>query len=240
MPTLSANLYQYTTLFVTINGDIYFENGSEEGRIDQWAMNSNNNTVVTKFSSYCYGLFVDTNNTLYCSSRCANRVVKQSLDDKSAMNITVAGTGSSGKASNELSQPWGIYVDINFDLYVADADNHRIQLFQPGQLNGTTIAGNGIPQNLMLDFPTDVVLDADGYLYIADNRHGRVIRSKSGEWQCVIGCSGRGGSAPNKLYTAYSIHFDSYGNIYVADEHNNRIQKFLLKTNSCGKYDRKL
>jgi len=237
--TICVKLTEHLTLFVPISGDIYFENGNETGRVDKWNMNSNTITFVTKFSDHCFGLFIDTNNTLYCSLMDKNRVVKKSLDDQLAAEITVAGTDLQGAASNELSEPWGIFVDINFDLYVADAGNNRIQLFQSGQRNATTVAGKGIPQSLSLHFPTDVILDADGYLYIADNKKYRVIRSGYGEWDCVIGCSGKTGSAPNELNYAYSIHFDSHGNLYIADEYNNRIQKFTLETNFCGKCDRK-
>jgi sugar lactone lactonase YvrE len=101
------------------------------------------------------------------------------------------------------------------------------------------VAGNGIPKNLTLNHPTDVIFDADGYLYIADAHNNRVIRLRDGGFQCVTGCSGKRGSAPNELRTAYSIRFDSHGNLYVADEHNYRIQKFTLATTSCGKYNRK-
>jgi hypothetical protein len=235
---LTVKLPDYTSLFVTMNGDIYFENGNEEGRIDKWTTSSASSIVAMKFSRHCYGLFIDINNTLYCSMKENNRVVKASLDGKNATEITVAGTGSSGSKSNELDMPWGIFVNTNFDLYVADPGNSRIQFFRPGELNGTTVAGNGIQKNLTLNFPTDVMLDADGYLYIADNHNGRVIRSKGVEFQCVIGCSGRRGSAPNELKDAYSIRFDSQSNLYVADEHSNRIQKFTLATSSCGKFDR--
>jgi sugar lactone lactonase YvrE len=238
--TISAKLPEYTTLFVAINGDIYFENGNETGRVDKWITNSNDSTFVTKFSDHCYGLFIDTNNTLYCSLLKERRVVKKSLDDKLATQITVAGNYGQGSVSNQLSSPSGIFVNINFDLYVADPESGRIQLFQRGQLNATTVAGNGIPHSLQLNYPTDVVLDANDYLYIADDLHNRVIRSGYGEWKCVIGCSCEQGSAPNELYNSYSIRFDSHGNIYVADEYNNRIQKFTLESNSCGKCDRKL
>jgi hypothetical protein len=231
--SISVNLFEHTALFVTINGDIYFENGDETGRIKKWTMTSNETTFVMKFSHHCLGLFVDVNNTLYCSLRNKNRVVKISLDAMNPTEITIAGTQST-------NEPWGIFIDTNFNLYVADAANHRIQLFQSGQSNGQTVAGNGIPQNLRLNWPTDVVLDADGYLYIGDAHNGRVIRSGHGRWQCMIGCSGNQGSAPNQLQQAYSLRFDTHGNLYIADESNYRIQKFTLATNSCGEYNQQL
>ena len=48
----------------------------------------------------------------------------------STTTTTVAGTGVEGSSLDMLSYPWGIYVDINLDLYVADSVNCRIQLFQ--------------------------------------------------------------------------------------------------------------
>ena len=238
MRTIPISLYKLTPLFVTINGDIYFENGDEKGRIDKWTTNSNNSLFVTKFSGYCRGLFVDLTNNLYCSLRYEHQVVKISLNETNTTNVTtVAGTDSQGDTSEKLNGPYGIFVNTNCDLYVADVWNHRIQLFRSGQRSATTVAGNGVPQDLALRFPSDVVLDANGYLYIADNQNNRIIRSGHNEWQCVIGCSGTQGSAPNQLNRAYSLRFDSLGNIYVADEFNNRIQKFSLATHSCSEYN---
>ncbi len=190
---------------------------------------------MTNFSGNCSGLFVDIQNSLYCSIRGEYRVVKVSLDGINNTVITVAGTGSGGSGSNELSGNWGIFVDIDLSLYVADQGNDRIQRFQRGQLNGTTMAGNGIPNDLTLNRPTDVTLDADGFLYIADNENHRIIRAGSNKFHCIVGCTGKNGSASNQLYKPYTVRFDSYGNLYVADEYNHRIQKFSLATNSCGK-----
>lgn len=125
-------------------------------------------------------------------------------------------------------------------MFVADFWNNRNQLFQSGQLVGETVAGVGIPQNLTLNHPSDIVVDGDDYLYVADNHNHRVIRLKYGSWQCIVGCSRKTGSASNELRNAYSIRFDSHGNLFVADEHNSRIQKFSLTTNSCGKCGKEL
>jgi sugar lactone lactonase YvrE len=136
-----------------------------------------------------------------------------------------------------LYNPQGIYVDINFNLYVADSRNNRIQLFQSGQLNATTIAGNGAPETIMLNNPTDVVLDADGYIFIVDSKNYRIVGSGPNGFRCIVGCSGASGSLSNQLNSPQAMAFDSYGNIFVTDYNNNRIQKFLLATNSCGTYN---
>jgi hypothetical protein len=231
---LSATLSYYTTLFVTIDGDIYFENVDKQGRVDKWPKNSTSSMLIKDFEQGCYGLFIDINNSLYCSAHVENKVISVSLIDTTEASVIVAGNGSKGSASHLLSSPWGIFVNTNLDLYVADAANNRIQLFRHGQLNGTTVAGKGVPANLNLDHPTDVILDKDGNLFIVENNNHRIIRSGFGEFQCLIGCSKKAGSASNELNKPISIRFDNYGNLYVTDEFNNRIQKFIIATNACG------
>jgi hypothetical protein len=169
------------------------------------------------------------------------QVVKRWLGDNATTLTTVAGTSSLGSSSNELNNPYGIFVDTNFDLYVADSGNSRIQLFLPGQLNATTVAGSGsLNTTITLNHPTGIVLDADKYLFIADYGNNRIVGSGPNGFQCIVGCSRLAGGAANQLNQPWSLSFDSYGNIFVTDRNNNRVQKFVLVTNSSGKYQTKL
>jgi hypothetical protein len=225
------------SIFVTINGDIYVDNGVPNNRVDKWTLNRNSSVVAMHVSGRCLDLFVDISNTLYCSMGDDHQVVKSWVDDNTNTLIIVAGTGSSGSTSNMLNQPHDIFVDTNFDLYVADFGNNRIQLFQLGQLTATTVAGSGsLTTTINLSYPTGIVLDADKYLFIADNANHRIIGSGPTGFRCLVGCSGSG-SASNQFSWPYSLSFDSYGNMFVTDTGNHRIQKFLLSTNSCSKYE---
>ncbi|UJR19602.1 hypothetical protein I4U23_022736 [Adineta vaga] len=230
---LYVALSVYTSLFVTLNGDIYFENGIEKGRIEKFKSNSASSEFLVKLSESCYDLFIDIRNDLYCSIYRENRVVKVFLGNNSNTTITIAGTDSAGSESYQLAEPWGIFVDINFNLYVADFQNHRIQLFRRGKSNGITVAGNMIPNGLTLKYPTDVILDANNFVYIADNENHRIIRVGKNEFHCIVGCTEKWGSASNELYKSYALRFDSVGNLYVVDEFNHRIQKFDVSTHSC-------
>jgi hypothetical protein len=109
-------------------------------------------------------------------------------------------------------------------------------MFQSGQLNATTAAGNGAPGTIILSYPIDVILDADGYLFIVDSDNQRIIGSGLAGFRCVAGCSGTYGSASNQLFYPQTMAFDSYGNIFVMDTDNSRIQKFFLTADSCGMY----
>jgi DNA-binding beta-propeller fold protein YncE len=205
-------------------------------RVDKWTLNATASVLAMSVNNYCSGLFIDINDILYCSMEKGHKVV-QTLNSISTSTVLVAGTGIKGSQSNMLAKPCGIFVDINFDLYVADSDNNRIQLFHLGQVNGITVAGNVLVGSITLNYPTGVVLDADNYLFIVDYDNSRIIASGPYGFRCIAGCSGLSGSASDRLSYPYTMAFDSYGNIFVTDEANNRVQKFILATNSCGTYE---
>ncbi|CAF1440351.1 unnamed protein product, partial [Adineta steineri] len=231
--TIQGNFFTPSSIFVTTNGDIYIDNGQANGQVDKWVSNAIIGDPVMYVSSSCYGLFVDINDTLYCSMYDLHQVIAQSLHSMSNKTTIVAGTGCSGSTSNMLSGPCGIYVDTNFDLYVADYHNNRIQLFQSEQLNSITIAGAGsLDTTITLNGPTGIVLDADNYLYIVDYNNNRIVGSGPNGFRCLVGCSGSSGSASNQLLYPFTLSFDSYGNMFVSDYGNNRIQKFILLNNT--------
>jgi len=233
--TISGGMNTPLSLFATLSGDIYVDNSFVNDRIDKWSINANKSVIVMTNVKDCYSIFVDINNTLYCTMTNYHQVVKKWLDDGMITSTIAAGSNSPGATPNKLNSPRGIFVSTNFDLYVADCNNDRVQLFQLGQLNATTVAGNQVSQTITLSCPTGVVLDADNYLFIVDSGNHRIIGSGPTGFRCLVGCFGSG-SAPNQLYYPQSMAFDSYGNIFVTDRNNSRVQKFVVATNSCSKY----
>jgi sugar lactone lactonase YvrE len=227
-------LFPYT-VFVTLTGDVYIDNGFSYDQVDKWTSNGTNGTIAMYVPGNCYGLFVDIYNNIYCSPFGFNHVMKRSFTDDANTSTIIAGNSTIGSTPNLLNGPRGIWVDIKLNLYVADCNNHRIQFFQSGQLNATTLAGNGANGTITLLYPSTVVLDADGNLFIADTFNNRIVGSFSSGFRCIAGCSGNSGAEANRLFQPCGLSFDSYGNLYVADTFNNRIQTFLLATNSCGK-----
>ena len=221
---------------MTLNGDIYMDDGEENGRVQKWVASTNTFATVMTVNSSCWGLFIDINDTLYCSMFERNQVVKRSLNDpEMTSNIVAAGTYYSGSAFDALDGPIGIFVDVNFDLYVADCFKNRIQLFQSGELNSITIAGETSSNpTIHLYHPSGIILDAEKNLFIVDHNNHRIVGSSLNGFQCLVGCYGEG-SQPNELNRPVSLSFDRSGNMFVADTANNRIQKFEYSENSCGK-----
>ncbi len=229
-------LFNQSSIFVSNNGDIYVDNGTDNHGVDRWTSNATVGVLVMNVTSQCYSLFIDINNTLYCSNDGEHKVVKISLNNKSDVITNAAGNGFFGSEAHMLNEPKGIFVDFNLSLYVADHLNDRIQLFKHGELNGTTVAGNDGSVTVKLDRPNGLILDADGYLFISDQDNNRIIRVGPTDFQCLVGCSEQEGSSTYQLSQPKIISFDSYGNIFAVDGDNSRILKFFLATNSCGKY----
>jgi uncharacterized protein (TIGR03437 family) len=102
---------------------------------------------------------------------------------------TVAGTGWQGFSGDggpavgaDLNHPLGVAVDFAGNLYIADADNHRVRaVASDGVIR--TIAGDGTQgftgdggaaASARLNFPSGVAAGPDGEIYIADSWNHRV------------------------------------------------------------------
>ncbi|CAF1545997.1 unnamed protein product [Adineta ricciae] len=77
-------------------------------------------------------------------------------------------------------------------------------------------------------------MDADNNLFILDSSNNRIVGSSVNGFRCIVGCLGTSGSASYQLNSAWSLSFDSTGNIFVSDSGNGRIQKFALSKNDCN------
>jgi hypothetical protein len=241
MPTrnLTGNLSFPSSVFVRLNGDVYIDNGNLSARVNKWAWNSSNLTIAMIVKQTCYSIFVDINDNLYCSMTNLHYVATRSWNTNSNMWSIAAGTECVGNTSSQLMNPRGIFVDTNLDLYVADCGNDRVQLFSPNQSSAMTVAGRQAPDTITLFCPSAIVLDADGYLFIADSSNHRIVADSPFGFRCLVGCYDGSGSAGNQLYNPTGLSFDSYGNLFVLDQTNARIQKFMLISNTSpaiGKY----
>jgi len=186
----------------------------------------------------------DTSGNLFFSDSENNVVRKVSTN---GIITTVAGNGISaysgddGPATNaELALPQGVALDDYGNLFIADSGNSRVRRLGSAGII-TTVAGNGTTgysgdsaeaTNAQLNNATGVALDASGNLYIADYGNSRIRQvSPNGIISTVAGngvggFSGDDGPAVNaNLYYAGGVSVDAAGNLYIADNDNERIRK---------------
>ena len=230
---LCAAFSSGSNLFVGVNEDLYFSPPTVN-HVHIWPISDMSSHQVLPTGQPCEDIFLDENNTLYCSYSSAHEIVSKFLGDPASPLIVVAGTGYAGPASDMLNNPFGVFVDLRFDLYVADRSNDRIQRFSLGQTTATTVAGSGSSGTISLSYPRSVVLDGDGYMFIVDTNNDRIVRSGPGGFYCVAGCVSSG-SGSNQLSLPLHMSFDSYGNIWVIDFNNNRVQQFTVNNSFSGR-----
>ena len=233
--TILTGVIYCLSVFVSVAGDVYYNEWNWGGSVGIWSANTASQKPSLYIGALCAGLFIDTNNSLYCSLRDKHKVIRRSLNNTDYQLVTLAGTDYPGFLPSLLNEPYGIFVGVRFELYVADYKNRRVQIFQPGDLNGTTVAGREAPGTIILYGPVAVTLDGNGYLFISDANHGIIIGSGPSGFR-TIGAVCGWGSGDCQLAWPQGITFDSHGNLFVADNNNNRIQKFFLSTNSCSKW----
>jgi uncharacterized protein (TIGR03437 family) len=178
--------------------------------------------------------------------------VTQSTSNTSSYTIsTVAGSGGTGAAgggfggdgepatSAQLSLPEAVVVDSAGNLYIADTFNVRIRkVTTAGTIS--TVAGTGtlgfngdnIPATTAeLRLPDGVAVDSFGNVFIADETNNRIRKvTLAGTISTVAGTgtagfNGDGQATSSELFQPAGIAVDSGGNLFIADNGNNRIRK---------------
>ncbi|CAF1505825.1 unnamed protein product [Adineta ricciae] len=217
-----------SSLFVGQGNQVYFDSfSSVTGGVSQIGWNSSTHpTLIISLCQQCFDIFVDSDENLFCSISARHQVLFRSLQQPSTHLMIAAGTGSKGSTATTLSQPKGIFVDTSIgDLFVADCDNNRVQLFHHESLVAQTVVANRSSNvTFTLDCPSHIVLDSNKLLFIVDSNNGRVVRQTSNGFTCIVGCGGTQVTYPSR------IAFDSVENLFVLDQSAHRLWKFDLIT----------
>ncbi|CAF1440812.1 unnamed protein product [Adineta steineri] len=143
----------------------------------------------------------------------------------------VAGT-TSGSNANQLKNPSCLYIDNNNTLYICDYGNNRVQKWIQGGTNGTTMAGSSTgtsgSTSILLNSPTDLTFDTNGFMYVVDNGNNRVQKFALGSINgtTVAGTIGSHSSALTDLDQPTAIDIDNNSNLYILDMGNTRLVKW--------------
>ena len=187
-------------LYISINGDskvskVDFSTGKISNVAGTGVAGFSGDGILAKESqlSNPTGLALDGKGNLFISDSGNERIRK--VDLSTGIISTVAGTGVTGYSGDgfeatktQLSNPLGLAVDKQGDLYVVDRGNNRVRKINMSTGLLTTIAGTGeegysgdgdLARNAKLSNPTGLAFNSQGELFIVDRGNNR-IRKISG------------------------------------------------------------
>jgi sugar lactone lactonase YvrE len=200
-----------------------------------------------------FSVALDKNDNLYISDEGNHRVRVMSSAGILYTYAGTGKPGFSGDGglakTAQLNQPQGIAAGSDGSLYIADRKNQRIRKISANGIistvagtNGFAYAGDGGPATKASLFePIGLTLDAQGNLFIADT-FNQCIRKvdQSGTISTVIGkgsansmkccrdvpdIKDNGPATDAELDFPFAVAVDAQGNVYVADNKNDRIRK---------------
>ncbi len=210
--------------------------------IDSIGSPSNDPSAASTSFQDIRGVAADFAGNVYISDSARHRIVR--ISPTGAVR-TVAGTGNPGFSgdngpaeSAQLNLPYGIAVDMQGVLYIADLGNARVRRVGT---DGTirTIAGGGtaapaaglFATSLLLKAPRNVAADAVGTVYFSDFQDHRVLRVASDGRVAIVAGSGAAGPVTEGPAVAATLNFpaglyvDSSGGVYIADSANHAVRR---------------
>ncbi len=136
--------------------------------------------------NYVNQVAVDSQDNVFFADARNHRVRK--YDARTEVVTTVAGDGSEGTngdggpaVSAQLSSPYGVTVDKNGRVFIAERGSRRIRIvLKDGTIRtiagGGTYTGDGEARSLAFSEPHELTLEADGNLLFCDSRAAKVRR----------------------------------------------------------------
>ena len=194
------------------------------------------------------GLAIDGQGHLFVADS-ESHVVRR-VDRVTGLITTVAGCAPEGAPQAPQSVVADSVHEEEVDPLAETSHKTTEQFTQQTDLSGTVryLVGAAVPKQYggdggpateaLLNFPTAVAVDAQGHLYIADTMNHRVRRvdAQSGIITTIAGTgqarfSGDGGPADHAaLNEPAALAVDAQGQLYIADQSNNRVRAVDLKT----------
>lgn len=192
------------------------------------------------------GIAVDAAGNLYVANTATDTIRKIT---PSGIVSTLAGSGAKGSADGNgtaatFRSPYGLALDAEGNVYVADHGNEKIRKVSPDG-TVTTFAGSGATGGAdgpgaaaSFSTPFGMAVDAAGNVYVADSGNNKIRKVSPDGAVATFAGSGACGSADGTGTAAAfngpsGVAVDGAGNVWVADTWNSRIRKIASSGAGC-------
>jgi serine/threonine-protein kinase len=237
-PGIQASFYQPASLTMDVSGNIYVSdtgNGlirkvGSSGEVSTLAGTAGVHNAIL---GYPFGIAIDKAGNIYVGDVENEQILKIA---PGGFISVLAGSGDMGFKDGpgfaaSFNSPYGLAIDGEGNIYVADAGNNAIRKVTPAGYV-LTIAGNGAPgmvngPGAQAEFlsPYGIAVDAFGNVFVADT-YNQLIRKvgPDGTVSTVAGGGIPGSDRPGYFASPYGIAVDASGNLYVADFDANQVR----------------
>jgi uncharacterized protein (TIGR03437 family) len=216
-----------------------------------------NGRASEAFLYFPTGLAVDSAGNLYIADTNNNKV---RMIDTAGVIHTIAGNGTAGfsgegaaAATASLNHPYGVAVDSQGRILIADTGNHRIRMVDPTTHAIVTIAGTGTAgsggdggpaSKAQLNTPRNLAVDSKGTVYIADELNVKIRRITPDQTIStfagtgVQGYSGDAGPATSaRLANPRAVLVDEVQQqVYIADTYNMGFRRVDLASGNISTF----
>lgn len=134
--------------------------------------------------------------------------------------------GGHGSEPGKFLRPQALAVDERDWLWVADASNHRIQIFDVSgdQVELVTVWGEAGHAPGQMRYPYDIDFDDKGNVFVCEFGNHRIQKfTRDGE---SLGTWGGPGRDVGQLHQPWDLCIDRQQRIHVLDSYNHRVQRF--------------
>ena len=199
-----------------------FSPGSTEGEVVAGDMGHGNASNQLNEPT---AVFVDKNGNLFVLDKWNYRV--QKFAPGSRHGETVLGGKGKGNELFQFGDADGLFIDEYGQIFLSDSENNRVLKFSRGSEMGTLVISSE-----ELDYPMGIYVDHCNTLYVVDRRHQCVRKYPNTEQiagKTIMGVYGQQGPASHQLDAPHSLTVDKYGNVFVTELDNHRIQRLSVR-----------
>ena len=154
------------------------------------------------------GVAISSKGTILVADSYNHRIQEFTMDGE-----CISCVGTRGNGPLQFLYPQGIAVNrTTGQVLVAEYSNNRVQVLNSNLTFSHVFGSEGSEQG-KFNYPTDIALDNEGFVYLADFLNHRIQKfTPEGQFVCSFGTEG---SQPGQLYHPAGVTVDDHELVYV-------------------------